>query len=96
LSQWPDGSQARDRALFLARRAAAYAAMGERDQARVAAEDALTAAAGLASGRVTGRLAALAGRLATWQDDPGMAATLRKLVAAAGAHTTVVMQGGPP
>ena len=96
LSQWPDGSQARDHALFLARRAAAYAAMGERDQARAAAEDALTAAAGLASRRVTGQLAALAGQLATWQDDPGTAATLRKLAAAAGTHTTVVMQGGPP
>jgi transcriptional regulator with XRE-family HTH domain len=96
LSQWSDGSQARDHALFLARRAAAYAAMGERDQARAAAEEALTAAAGLASRRVTGRLTALAGKLATWHDDPRTAATLRKLAAAAGTQTTVVMQGGPP
>jgi|tagenome__1003787_1003787.scaffolds.fasta_scaffold20963535_3 transcriptional regulator with XRE-family HTH domain len=96
LSQWSDGSQARDHALFLAHRAAAYAAMGERDQARTAAEDALTAAAGLASRRVTGQFAALAGQLATWHDDPGTAATLKKLAAVAGTHTTVVMQGGPP
>lgn len=96
LSQWSDGSQARDHALFLARRAAAYAAMGERDQARAAAEDALTAAAGLASSRVTGQLAVVADKLAPWHDDPGTAAILRKLAAVAGPHTTVVMQGGPP
>jgi transcriptional regulator with XRE-family HTH domain len=96
LSQWSDGSQARDHALFLARRAAAYGAMGERDQARAAAEDALTAAAGLASSRVTGQLAVVADKLAPWHDDPGTAAILRKLAAVAGTHTTVVMQGGPP
>jgi tetratricopeptide (TPR) repeat protein len=96
LSQWSDRSQARDHALFLARRAAVYAAMGERDQARAAAEEALAAAAGLASCRVTGQLAAVADTLATWQDDPGTAAILRKLAAVAGPHTTVVTQGGPP
>jgi tetratricopeptide (TPR) repeat protein len=96
LSQWSDGSQARDHALFLARRAAAYAAMGERDQARAAAEDALTAAAGLASCRVTGQLAGLAGELAAWHDDPGTAAILRKLAAIAGTRTTAATQGGPP
>jgi tetratricopeptide (TPR) repeat protein len=96
LSQWSDRSQARDHALFLARRAAAYAAMGERDQARAAAEDALTAAAGLASHRVTGQLAGLASKLAAWPDDPGTAAILGKLAAVVGTRTTAVMQGGPP
>ena len=96
LSQWSDRSQARDHALFLARRAAAYAAMGERDQARAAAEDALTAAAGLASHRVTGQLSGLASKLAAWHDDPGTAAILGKLAAVVGTHTTAVMQGGPP
>jgi tetratricopeptide (TPR) repeat protein len=96
LSQWSDKSQARDHALFLARRAAAYAAMGERDQARAAAEDALTAAVGLASHRVTGQLAGLASKLAAWPDDPGTAAILGKLAAVVGTHTTAVMQGGPP
>lgn len=96
LSQWSDGGQARDHALFLARLAAAYAAMGERDQARAAAEDALTAAAGLASRRVTGQLAGLAGKLAAWDDDPGTAAIRRKLAALAVTQATAVMQGGSP
>jgi tetratricopeptide (TPR) repeat protein len=96
LPQWSDRSQARDHALFLARLAAAYAAMGERDQARAATEDALTAAAGLASRRVTGQLTGLASKLATWGDDPGTAATLRKLAAVAGTQATAETQGGPP
>ena len=96
LSQWSDSSQARDHALFLARLAEAYAALGERDQAQAAAEDALTAAAGLASRRVTGQLAGLANKLAAWDDDPGTAAILRKLAAVAGTQTMAVTQGGPP
>jgi tetratricopeptide (TPR) repeat protein len=95
LSQWSDSSQARDHALFLARLAAAYAALGERDQARAAAEEALTAVAGLASRRVTGQLAGLASKLAAWGDDPGTAAILRSLTAVAGTQTTAVTQGGP-
>lgn len=90
LSQWSGSSQTRDHALFLGRLAAAYAAMGERDQARDAAEDALTAAAGLASSRVTGQLAGLAKKLAAWDDDPGTATTCKKLAAVAGTHATAV------
>jgi tetratricopeptide (TPR) repeat protein len=90
LPLWSDASQPRDHAMFLARRAQAYAAMGDRDQARAASEDALTAAAGLASRRVTGQLAGLASRLAVWDDDPGTAAIRTKLAAAG------VRQGGPP
>jgi tetratricopeptide (TPR) repeat protein len=90
LPQWSDTRQPRDHALFLARRAEAYAAMGDRDQARAATEDALTAAAGLASRRVTGQLAGLASKLALWDDDPGTAAILTKLAAVG------VTQGGPP
>jgi tetratricopeptide (TPR) repeat protein len=111
LSQWSDSNQARDHALFLARLATAYAATGERDQARAAAEDALTAAVGLASRRVTGQLAGVASQLAAWGDDPGTAAIRRKLAAVAGFATrgsersippyppgeaTAVAQGGPP
>jgi tetratricopeptide (TPR) repeat protein len=90
LPQWSDASQPRDHALFLARLAQAYAAMGDRDRARAATEDALAAAAGLASRRVTGQLAGLAGKLAAWDDDQG-AATIRTRLAAAG-----VRQGDPP
>jgi len=90
LPQWSGTSQPRDRALFLARLAEAYAATGNRDQARAAAEDALTAAAGLTSRRVTGQLARLASKLAAWKDDAGTAAVLTKLAALA------VAQGGPP
>lgn len=95
-SQWSDSSQARDHALSLARLAEAYAALGERDQARAAAEDALTAAAGLASHRVTGELAGLANKLAGWADDSGTAAILRKLAPAGGTRITVVTPGGSP
>jgi tetratricopeptide (TPR) repeat protein len=90
LPQWSDSSQPRDHALFLARLAQAYAALGDRDRARAATEDALTAAAGLTSRRVTGQLAGLASKLAAWGDDQGMA-TIRTKLAAAG-----VTQGGPP
>jgi tetratricopeptide (TPR) repeat protein len=96
LPQWSDGSQPRDHALFLARLAAAYAAMGDRDQARAAAEDALAAAAGLASRRVTGQFAGLATKLAAWDADPGTAAIRKKLAAVAGTQSTTVTQGGPP
>ena len=93
--QWSDGSQPRDHALFLARLAAAYAAMGDRDQARDAARDALGAAAGLASCRVTGQLAMLASTLAAWDDDPGTAAVARTQAAVAGTQATPATQGGP-
>jgi tetratricopeptide (TPR) repeat protein len=89
LPQWSDTSQPRDHALFLTRLAEAYAATGDRDRARAAAEDALTAAAGLASRRVAGQLAGLASKLAAWNDDPGTATVLTKLAAVA------VTQGGP-
>jgi tetratricopeptide (TPR) repeat protein len=89
LPQWPDASQPRDRALFLARLAEAYAATGDRDQARAATEDALAAAAGLVSRRVTSQLAGLVGKLAAWNDDAGMAAVLTKLA------TLAAAQGGP-
>ncbi|HEY6792651.1 MAG TPA: helix-turn-helix transcriptional regulator [Trebonia sp.] len=95
-SQWSDSSQARDHGLSLGRLAEAYAAVGERDQARAAAEDALTAAAGLASRRVTGQLAEVASKLAAWADDSGTAATRRKLAAAAGTQITAVTRGGKP
>jgi transcriptional regulator with XRE-family HTH domain/tetratricopeptide (TPR) repeat protein len=95
-AQWSDSSQARDHALSLSRLAAAYAAAGERDQARAAAEDALTAAASLDSHRVTGQLARLAGTLAAWHDDPDTAAILRELGTVAGAQATAVTQGGSP
>jgi transcriptional regulator with XRE-family HTH domain/tetratricopeptide (TPR) repeat protein len=95
-SQWSDISQARDHALSLARLAEAYAALGERDQARAAAEDALTAAAGLTSRRVTGELAGLASKLAAWADDSGTAAILRKLAPAAGARVPAGTRGGCP
>ena len=90
LPQWSDTSQPRDHALFLARLAEAYAAMGDRDQACAATEYALTAAAGLASRRVAGQIAGLASKLAAWDDDPGTAAILTKLAAVA------APQGGPP
>ncbi|HUN32676.1 MAG TPA: helix-turn-helix transcriptional regulator [Trebonia sp.] len=93
-SQWSDTSQARDHALSLARLAEAYAALGERDQARAAAEDALTAAAGLASRRVTGELAGLASKLAPWADDSGTAAVLRKLAPVAQAQVPAGTRGG--
>jgi tetratricopeptide (TPR) repeat protein len=95
-SQWSDSGQARDHALSLARLAEAYAALGERDQARAAAEDALTAAAGLASRRVTSELAGLAGQLAAWADDSGTAAIVRKLVPAAEPPVTAMARGGRP
>jgi tetratricopeptide (TPR) repeat protein len=95
-SQWSDTSQARDHALSLARLAEAYAALGERDQARTAAEEALTAAAGLASRRVTGELAGLANKLTAWADDSGTAAILRKLAPAGGTRATAVTRGGCP
>jgi transcriptional regulator with XRE-family HTH domain len=95
-AQWSDRSQARDHGLSLGRLAEAYAAVGERDQARAAAEEALTAAAGLASRRVTGQLAGVADKLALWADDSGTAATRRKLAAAAGTRITAVMRGGKP
>jgi hypothetical protein len=88
--QWSDTGQPRDHAVFLARLAEAYAANGDRDQARAATEDVLTAAAGLASRRVTSQLAGLASRLAAWDDDPGTAEILTKLAAIA------VTQGGAP
>ncbi len=90
LPQWSGTGQPRDRALFLARLAEAYAATGDRDRARAVTEDALTAAAGLTSRRVTGQLAGLASKLAAWKDDAGTAAVLTKLAALA------VAQGGPP
>jgi tetratricopeptide (TPR) repeat protein len=93
-SQWSDPTQVRDRALSLARLAEAYAALGERDQARTAAEEALTAAAGLASRRVTGELAGLANKLTAWADDSGTAAILRKLAPAGGTRATAVTRGG--
>lgn len=93
-SQWSDSSQARDRALSLARLAEAYATLGERDQARAAAEDALTAAAGLASRRVTGELAGLASKLTAWADDSGTAAILRKLAPAGAPRDTAETRGG--
>lgn len=83
-SAWSDHSQVRDRALCLSRLAMAYADAGERDQARAAADDALTATANLASGRVRGQLAQLAGKLAAWGDDPETAAILRGLRGSAG------------
>jgi hypothetical protein len=92
--QWSDSGQARDHALFLARLAVAYAALGEREQARAAAEDALTAAAGLISRRVTGELAGLADKLAAWEGDPGTAAIRRKLAAVAGTRAPAGTQGG--
>jgi len=95
-SQWSDTSQARDHALSLARLAEAYAALGMRDQARAAAEDALTAAAGLASRRVTGELAGLASKLSAWADDGRTAAILRKLAPAAGALVPAGTRGGCP
>jgi tetratricopeptide (TPR) repeat protein len=95
LPQWSDSGQARDHALFLARLAAAYIALGDRDQARAAAEDALSAAAGLVSRRVTGQLAGLADKLAAWDDDPGTAEIRRKLAAVAGTRATTGTQGGP-
>jgi hypothetical protein len=95
-SQWPDSSQARDRALSLGRLAEAYAVLGERDQARAAAEDALTAAAGLTSRRVTGQLAEVASELAAWTDDSGTATIQRKLAAAAGTQIAAVTRGGKP
>jgi transcriptional regulator with XRE-family HTH domain len=96
LSQWSGTGQDRDHALFLIRLAEAYAAVGDRDQARAVAEDALTAAAGLASRRVTGQLAGLAGKLAGWDDDPGTAALRRRLAAVAGGQNMAVTQGGSP
>jgi tetratricopeptide (TPR) repeat protein len=93
-SQWSDPTQVRDHALSLARLAEAYAALGERDQARTAAEEALTAAAGLASRRVTGELAGLANKLTAWADDSGTAAILRKLAPAGGTRATAVTRGG--
>jgi tetratricopeptide (TPR) repeat protein len=89
LPQWSDAGQPRDHALFLARLAQAYAALGDRDRARAATEDALTAAAGLTSRRVTSQLAGLASKLAAL-DDQGTT-TIRTKLAAAG-----VTQGGPP
>jgi len=95
-SQWSDTSQARDHALSLARLAEAYAALGRRDQARAAAEDALTAAAGLASRRVTGELAGLATKLAPWADDGETAAILRKLAPVARTRIPAGTRGGSP
>ncbi len=95
-SRWSDAGQARDRALSLTRLAAAYAGVGERDQARAAAEDALTAAAGLASRRVTGQLAGLAGKLAPWADDSATAEIRRRLAATAGTQVTAMRRGGRP
>jgi len=95
-AQWSDSGQARDHALSLGRLAEAYAAVGERDQARAAAEDALTAATGLASRRVTSQLVGVASKLAAWTGDRETAAIRRKLAAAAGTPITAAMRGGKP
>jgi len=61
---WSDTAQSRDFALCLSRLATAYAALGEPEQACAAAGDALDAAAGLCSARVTGQLTVLTKMLA--------------------------------
>lgn len=68
---WPDGSQARDRALCLARLAAACTAAGDRDRAREAVAAARAAASGMASGRVAAQLGRLERRLSAWDRKPG-------------------------
>jgi tetratricopeptide (TPR) repeat protein len=81
---WSDTFQVRDFALCLSRLATAYAALREPEQARKAAEEALCAAAGLRSARVTMQLTALTRMLARWERDPAMAETLHMLIAATG------------
>jgi hypothetical protein len=78
---WSDTDQSRDFALCLSRLATAYAALGEPEQACAATADALDAAAGLCSARVTGQLTVLTKMLARWDHDPATAGTLHRLAA---------------
>jgi hypothetical protein len=83
-SAWSDPGQARDYALCLSRLATAYAAAGEREQANGAADDAMIAAQGVMSRRVTSQLIRLRHILSGWGTDPGSPETLRKLTALTG------------
>jgi tetratricopeptide (TPR) repeat protein len=78
---WSDTAQSRDFALCLSRLATAYAALGEPEQACAATGEALDAAAGLCSARVTGQLTVLTKMLARWDHDPAMTGTLHRLAA---------------
>jgi hypothetical protein len=63
LASWPSTSQARDRALCLARLATAAAACGDRERAPAAASEALVVARTTGSARIRTQLAAAYHRL---------------------------------
>ena len=83
-SAWSEPGQARDYALCLSRLAVAYAIGGEREQANDTARDAMTAAQGIASRRVTSQLVRLGHILGRWSKDADTAETLRQLTALTG------------
>lgn len=81
---WDDPGQARDYALCISRLATAYGAAGQLDQALDAAHDAMAAAGGLGSHRVTCQLIELRHILGRWGKDPVTAETVRQLSALTG------------
>jgi tetratricopeptide (TPR) repeat protein len=78
-SEWLDNSQMRDYALCVSRLAAAYAAVGEVEQACAAAEEAVALAQGLGSRRVAGQIDLVHRRLGRWRQDPAVASLRRSL-----------------
>jgi tetratricopeptide (TPR) repeat protein len=74
-SEWQDHSQVRDYALCVSRLALAYAAAGEPERARAAAEEVAALAQGLGSRRVAGQIDLVYRRLGRWRQDPAVAST---------------------
>ena len=82
-ADWPDHTQVRDYALCVSRLAAAYAAVGELEQACTTTEEVVSLAQGLGSRRVVGQIDLLYRRLDRWRQDPavaGMRGRLKVLV----------------
>jgi tetratricopeptide (TPR) repeat protein len=72
-AEWVTQTQVRDYALCVSRLAIAYAAVGEPEQACVAADEVIGLAHGLGSRRVVGQIDLLYRRLARWRQDPAVA-----------------------
>jgi hypothetical protein len=77
--EWADHSQVRDYAMCVARLSAAYADIGDLEQACATAEEVLALAQGLGSRRVAGQIAGVQRRLGKWRQDPAVASLLGSL-----------------
>ena len=78
-SDWPDHTQVRDYALCVSRLAAAYAGVGELEQACAAADEVAALAQGLGSRRVVGQIDLLYRRLDRWRQAPAVAGVRGRL-----------------